>query len=44
MWRRHWKLFHSRSSKNVSNSGSIVGLSAHLLNGSTSKVTALSKL
>jgi hypothetical protein len=28
MWRRHWKLFHNRSSKNVSNSGSIVGLSA----------------
>jgi len=21
MWRRHWKLFHNRSSKNVSNSG-----------------------
>jgi hypothetical protein len=26
MWRRHWKLFHNRSSKNVSNSGGIVGL------------------
>jgi hypothetical protein len=28
MWRQHWKLFHNRSSRNVSNSGSIVGLSA----------------
>jgi hypothetical protein len=27
MWWRYWKLFHNRSSKNVSNSGSIVGLS-----------------
>jgi len=32
MWWQHWKLFHNRSSKNVSNSGS------------TSKVTPLSKL
>jgi hypothetical protein len=44
MWRRHWKLFHNRSSKNVSNSGNIVGLSAELLKGSTLKVTPLSKL
>jgi hypothetical protein len=28
MWWRHWKLFHNRNSKHVSNSGSIVGLSA----------------
>jgi hypothetical protein len=27
MW-RHWKLFHNRSSKNISISGSIVGLNA----------------
>jgi hypothetical protein len=27
MWRRHWKLFHNRSSKNVSRSGNIDGLS-----------------
>jgi hypothetical protein len=27
-WRRHWKLFHNSSSKNVSNSGNIVELSA----------------
>jgi hypothetical protein len=37
------KLFHN-SSKNVSNSGSIIGLSAQLLKGSTSKVTPLNKL
>jgi hypothetical protein len=28
MWRRHWKVFNNRCSKNVSNNGSIVGLSA----------------
>jgi hypothetical protein len=28
MWRRHWKLFHNRISKDVSNSGSIVRPSA----------------
>jgi hypothetical protein len=44
MWRRHWKLFHDRCSKNVSSSGSIVGLSAQMLMGSTVKVTPLSKL
>jgi hypothetical protein len=27
MWRWHWKLFHNRSSINVSNSYSITGLS-----------------
>jgi hypothetical protein len=27
MGRLHWKLFHNSSSKNISNSGSIVGLS-----------------
>jgi hypothetical protein len=30
-WRWHWKLFRNRSSKNVSNSDSITGLSAKLL-------------
>jgi len=25
MWRWYWKLFHKKSSKNISNSGSIVG-------------------
>jgi hypothetical protein len=43
-WRQHWKLFHNRTSKNVSSSGSIVGLNAYLIRGSTSKVTPLSKL
>jgi len=43
MW-YHWKLLHYRSSKNVSNSGSILGLSAYLLKGSTSEVIPLSKL
>jgi hypothetical protein len=28
MWWQHWKIFHNRSCKNVSNSGSTVGLSA----------------
>jgi hypothetical protein len=28
MWRRYWKLFHNTSSKKVSNSGSIIGLTA----------------
>jgi hypothetical protein len=28
MWRMRWKVFHNRNSKNVSNSASIVGLSA----------------
>jgi hypothetical protein len=44
MWQWHWKLFHNRSVKNISNSSSIVGLSAQLLMGTTSKVTPLSKL
>jgi hypothetical protein len=44
MWRRHWKLFHNRCSKNISNCGNIVWLSAQLVKGSTSKVTPLSKL
>jgi hypothetical protein len=26
MWWWHWKLFHNRSSKNVSNSGTIIRL------------------
>jgi hypothetical protein len=38
------KANHDRNSKNVSNNGSIVGLSAQLLKGSTSKVTPLSVL
>jgi hypothetical protein len=38
----HWKIFHNRSCKNVSTSGSIVELSAQLHKGSTSKVTPLS--
>jgi len=42
MWQR-WKLFHN-SSKNVSNSGSIIGLSSQLLKGSPLKVTPFSKL
>jgi hypothetical protein len=28
VWQQHWKLFHNKSSRNVSNNGSIVGLSA----------------
>jgi hypothetical protein len=44
MWWRHWKLFHNRSSKNVSTSGNIVELSTELLKGNTSKVIPLSKL
>jgi hypothetical protein len=28
MWRWHRKLFHNRSSKNISNSGSIIELSS----------------
>jgi hypothetical protein len=28
MWQQHWKLFHNKSSKNVSSSGSIIGLNA----------------
>jgi hypothetical protein len=28
LWRRPWKIFHNRSSKNISNSGNIVGLNA----------------
>jgi len=28
MWRRYWKLFHNRHSKNISNSSSIIELSA----------------
>jgi hypothetical protein len=28
MWRWHWKIFHNVSSKNIANSGNIVGLSA----------------
>jgi hypothetical protein len=28
MWWWHWKLFHNRSSRNVSNSHSLIGLSA----------------
>jgi hypothetical protein len=38
------RLFHSTSSRNVSNSDSIVGLSAQLLKGSNLKVTPLNKL
>jgi len=26
LWRRHWNLYHNKSSKNVSNSGSIIEL------------------
>jgi hypothetical protein len=44
MWRRHWKLFHIRRSKNVSNSGNIAELSAQLLKRSTWKVPPLRKL
>jgi hypothetical protein len=33
MWRQHWKLFHKRGSKNISNSGSIVGQSVRILKG-----------
>jgi len=42
MWWRQWKLFHNRSSKNVSNSGNIVEPRAQLLKRSTSKVNPLS--
>jgi hypothetical protein len=42
--RWHWKLFRSRNSKHVSNSGNIVGLRAQLLKGSTLKATLLYKL
>jgi hypothetical protein len=43
MW-WNWKVFHNRSSRNVSNSGNIVGLIAQLLKGGTSMVTPPSKL
>jgi hypothetical protein len=42
--RWHWKLFHNRSSRNVSNSGSIVALSAQVMKESTLNLTLLSKL
>jgi hypothetical protein len=44
MWWWNWKLFHNRSFRNISNNGSIIGLSSQLLKGSTSKVTSLSNL
>jgi hypothetical protein len=44
MWWWHWMLFHNRSSKNVPNYGSIIGLSAQLFSGGTWQVTSLSKL
>jgi hypothetical protein len=44
MWRRNWKLFHNRSSKTASNRGNIVGLSAQVLKGYSSKLTPLSML
>jgi hypothetical protein len=42
--RRQWKIFHSRSSKNISSSGSIVEWSEYMVKGCISKVTPLSKL
>jgi len=36
-------IFHNRNSKNVSNIGSIIGLSAQPLKGRMSKMTPLSK-
>jgi hypothetical protein len=39
-----WKLFCNRSTKYVSNSGSIVGLSVQLLKGSILRVIPLHKL
>jgi hypothetical protein len=44
MWRRHCKVSHDKSSKNVSNSGRIVGINAYLFKRNTSKVTPLGKL
>jgi len=44
MSQQHFKLFHNRNFKNVSNSGSIIGLGAYVLKGSTLNVTPLSKL
>jgi hypothetical protein len=43
-WRRYWTLFHNRSSKNFSNSGSIVELSEKLLKWTTSKGILVSKI
>jgi len=44
MWWSHWELFNKRSSRNVSNSGSINGLSVQPFKGSTLKVTSLGNL